>query len=985
MVEPEPTPFASHAVRYRTAGWSGVLPIPPRRKSSPPTGFTGANGAYPDDDQVAEWAVSGPACNIALRMGPDVIGIDVDDYDDKPGGRTLAELVDTCGELPPTWVSTSRTDRVSGIRFYRLPTPTKLIGSLPGIEIIQRHHRYAVVAPSLHPDGREYRWISPDGEFGGQVPDVATLPELPAEWFKRLAVAEKTSADRRALATGTTVSPAVDKAYGQAVRGLHQGTRHDSALAGIGALVRLEVLGHPGATDTLNQLRHDFLAAVGDSRTAHEAESEWDRMIEGATQVVASTPSIAPPWEDRRPENPLHLVGDSLKTKASAGGSGDSASGPASVAAVWPPRRPLPETPRPDPPIDMFPKWIADQIRNVTRQLGCDPVLPVVFGLGALSVASLGHVRVKIRAGEILRTTGLYLAASGVPATGKSPALAMMFDPVRDHEEACIEQSRADVAAAEAAKSIAEKRAKEAIDGAARTGDPDTEKQAIKLKAAAAVIDVPPAGELMTTNITPEKVAGLMQANGERIAIVSDESGVLVVDRYGDKKSGSNMDVYLQGFTGEQVTVHRQAAPPIRMRHPLMAIVAGVQPHALEAAMLNEEFRARGLGPRFLTATTTRLADNTDIDYDVWDHQVGDTYTDKLITLARQWSSWSNPATLTIAPDGRQAYSAWAADLRRREAEGGPLEGESGWVSKLRSSTLRIAALLHLADGNRPDEPISADAVCRAIAVAEFFIVHHQRDTSDAPNLARRLAATFAKLATHDEAVDGLVTKRMVARLASAGFRKPDRYTPPLAVLVDAGWVALEPDTLNFAPSTEAAIAAAKAFRVHPELLAEAGQNAGPTDPNGPVATGGPAAGEAGETGIEGSDGGTRQAATDATKFDAESPDGGKSHSASTNVAYVASVALSTFETPPPPCSKDPEGPPCDSCDAATNRPTTGTCGIDGEPSTASTPNTAAAAEERAPAPPWSLLAPATGAAQPRTHQPPEPTGDPDDDPIDHT
>lgn len=964
MADTDPTPYATHAPRYRAAGWQGVLPIPPRRKSSPPTGFTGANGAYPGEDQVAEWAASGPACNIALRMGPDVIGIDVDDYDGKPGGQTLAELVDTCGELPPTWVSTSRTDRVSGIRFYRLPTPTKLIGSLPGIEIIQRHHRYAVVAPSLHPDGREYRWISPDGEIGDQVPGVDDLPELPAAWLQRLTVAGTTSASRRALATGTTVSPAVDKAYGQAVRGLRQGTRHDSALAGIGALVRLEHLGHPGATDSLTQLRHDFLAAVGDSRTAHEAKTEWDRMIEGATQVVASTPSIAPPWEDRRPEDPLRLVGDSLKSKTGQ----PAADEPASVA--WPPRRPLPETPRPDPPINLFPTWIADQIRNVTRQLGCDPVLPTVFGLGALSVASLGHVRVKIRAGEILRTTGLYLAASGVPATGKSPALAMMFDPVRDHEEACIEQSRADVAAAEAAKSIAEKRAKEAIDGAARTGDPDTEKQAIKLKAAAAVIDVPSAGELMTTNITPEKVAGLMQANGERIAIVSDESGVLVVDRYGDKKSGANMDVYLQGFTGEPVVVHRQAAPPIRMRHPLMAIVAGVQPHALEAAMLNEEFRARGLGPRFLTATTTRLADNTDIDYDVWDHQVGDTYADKLITLARQWSSWRNPATLTIAPDGRQAYSAWAADLRRREAEGGPLEGESGWVSKLRSSTLRIAALLHLADGHRAEDPISADAVHRAIGIAEFFIVHHQRDTSDAPNLARRLAATLAKLATHDEAVDGLVTKRMVARLASAGFRKPDRYIPPLAVLVDAGWVALEPDTLNFAPSTEAAIAAAKAFRVHPELLAEAGQSVGPAD----VATDESAAAGGPRAAVEAPVSGTRQAATDATKFDAESPDSEQSHSASTNVAYVASVAISTFETPPPPCFKDPEGPPCDSRDAATNQ-------VD-EPGNAATrtapavttADLGASDDPAASAPAWSLLTPTTPSAPPRTDQP---TGDP--------
>jgi hypothetical protein len=239
--------------------------------------------------------------------------------------------------------------------------------------------------------------------------------------------------------------------YGYTTEVLAASIRHpmhivDSALAGATTLVRLDSLGFPGAADTLEHLRHDFLRAVGDSRTASEAEKEWQRIIDGAEKVVASTPSTTPPWEDRATGTVDHLLGATIRHLPVT-----------AQAAEEPTRTPMPPTAIPDSlpppvPIDAFPPWIADQITNVARQLGCDPVLPAVFALGALSVASLGHIQVKLRAGETLRSTGLYLAAAGVPATGKSPALDFMMGPVREHEQRTIAHAAQEVARAEAKK-----------------------------------------------------------------------------------------------------------------------------------------------------------------------------------------------------------------------------------------------------------------------------------------------------------------------------------------------------------------------------------------------------------------------------------------------------------------------------------------------------------------------------------------------------
>ena len=174
--------YSDHVLAYRLGGWSGVLPLPPQRKFSPPAGWTGREGRNPDDSQIEQWMSQVPDGNIALRLPPDVVGIDVDAYGNKPGRETLAALEENLGPLPPTWISTSREDGVSGIRLFRCQSDIEFPGGGPGIDIIQHHHRYTVVAPSVHPEGRIYHWITPDGQRATAFPSVDDLPELPAAW-----------------------------------------------------------------------------------------------------------------------------------------------------------------------------------------------------------------------------------------------------------------------------------------------------------------------------------------------------------------------------------------------------------------------------------------------------------------------------------------------------------------------------------------------------------------------------------------------------------------------------------------------------------------------------------------------------------------------------------------------------------------------------------------------------------------------------------
>lgn len=295
-------PLADSYRRYLKAGWKGVLSLPPHAKASPPNGYTGETGADPTPELIAEWARANPAGNIGLRLPAGVLGIDVDAYKEA-GKQSLERLIAELGPLPATWTSTSRSDGISGIRLYRIPLGVKVRGIIAeGIDAIQHHHRYLVVAPSTHPDsGDSYRWISPDGELGAGLPTPDLLPELPERWLEALREHERLPGAPPQRSYVDEWSPSVTKAHSDAVAGLRrEGGRHDNACAGAASLAMYEVLEHPGATDALESLGSAFRNAIADRAKPAAAQKEWDDILVSARSKAAATTPTAPKWVERR-------------------------------------------------------------------------------------------------------------------------------------------------------------------------------------------------------------------------------------------------------------------------------------------------------------------------------------------------------------------------------------------------------------------------------------------------------------------------------------------------------------------------------------------------------------------------------------------------------------------------------------------------------------------------------------------------------------
>jgi bifunctional DNA primase/polymerase-like protein len=306
-------PYALAAQDYRRAGWHGVLPIGPRAgmKYPPPHGWTGHGAPMPSASDVAAWQETHGDRNVGLRLPPGVIGLDVDHYSKdgkgKLGGDTLCELEARLGPLPPTWITSARTDGVSGIRLYRVPTHLDDGTEInwpgeagPNIEIIQTGHRYALVWPSINPeaDGAVYRWLQQsDGIAVDVVPFIDQLPDLPAAWVDGLRLqygrTEKADLAEPAMARWwEQLRPGpmcltINRAYAQGVDNIKAdaGSRHETARDVARLLAAYGGEGHSGAQLGLGQLAHAFAEAVGPERIAG---GEWQRLLAGAVKLAAA-------------------------------------------------------------------------------------------------------------------------------------------------------------------------------------------------------------------------------------------------------------------------------------------------------------------------------------------------------------------------------------------------------------------------------------------------------------------------------------------------------------------------------------------------------------------------------------------------------------------------------------------------------------------------------------------------------------------------
>lgn len=313
-----PRPYAFSARQYYRAGWS-PLPLPAGEKNPPPVGYTGQKGRHAEPSQVEAWIKRKGDGNIALRMPPTLIGIDVDNYGDKAGARTIEEAEAKWGPLPPTWRTTSRTDDISGIRLYRITSGLGWPGQVgPGVELCRWDHRYIIVSPSIHDKtGEQYHWFAPSGKrttgpaaenAEWEFPALDEIPHLPASWEEGLTAGKVWEArEEEELDPAEVNAWILDRPSGDLCEKMQRtldmwlsklsaagedGGAHDVARDAAWAVTRDAAAGHSGLQKALRKIMLTAKEALKNRRSAETFTREWASIkARGVRKVSAEGPT----------------------------------------------------------------------------------------------------------------------------------------------------------------------------------------------------------------------------------------------------------------------------------------------------------------------------------------------------------------------------------------------------------------------------------------------------------------------------------------------------------------------------------------------------------------------------------------------------------------------------------------------------------------------------------------------------------------------
>jgi len=157
------------ALSYQRQGFS-VISIQPREKK-PLVHWEPYQKQRTTEEEIKVWWSKWPDANVGIVTGAisSLVVIDLDTLDAKN------KLKETVSDFDFTTVPRSRTGKGWQLFFKHpgVPIPNRA-GIIPGLDV-RGDGGYVVAPPSIHPNGKQYRW---------ELPIEGKLPALPLELFK---------------------------------------------------------------------------------------------------------------------------------------------------------------------------------------------------------------------------------------------------------------------------------------------------------------------------------------------------------------------------------------------------------------------------------------------------------------------------------------------------------------------------------------------------------------------------------------------------------------------------------------------------------------------------------------------------------------------------------------------------------------------------------------------------------------------------------
>jgi replicative DNA helicase len=467
----------------------------------------------------------------------------------------------------------------------------------------------------------------------------------------------------------------------------------------------------------------------------------------------------------------------------------------------WDTPTPLGPPPPPPFPVDALGPTLARSARAVAEQHQCPVDLPGVLTLPALaSAVGKGARAVVIETWE--EPLNLYVASALAPGENKSPVLRLVYGPLREREDELAKEAAPGISDRRNEREIAEGRlAKAKKDAVAADGSTDSMANVSGAQAALDKLPLLVAPRVFVDDITPEALVQVLAEQEGCTTLMSSEGGIFatLAGRY--SQNVPNVDAVLKAHDGrEPIRVSRKNAPDINVEVPCLTFALAIQPSVLVELGGKAEFRDRGLVARFLYSIPTSLVGSRHMrvdESDISDSTAAFTdFADCLASAHRKFGAYRDVVQkIYLESPSLSIFSDWREYLESQRGPGGAHSAMAGWSNKIDSHTVRIAALLAIADSSAgltvlKVPKVTPDHMCRAIEIMRYFIEHARaafdlmcadEATTAAGSLLKWAIGSQKTAFTLNEAKDHLHGQTLL--------KSAEQRTAAANVLVEYGWL----------------------------------------------------------------------------------------------------------------------------------------------------------------------------------------------------
>jgi hypothetical protein len=239
--------------------------------------------------------------------------------------------------------------------------------------------------------------------------------------------------------------------------------------------------------------------------------------------------------------------------------------------------------------------------------------------------------------------------------------------------------------------------------------------------------DIPVLPLLFTNDATPESLTNLVHEQGGRLAIFSDEGGILETLAGLYSNGVSNIDILLKGIDGGDVRVRRKDRSI--MLKPFLTFVLTVQPAVIQKMGEKKVYLGNGTLERFLYVLPKSKLGYRTHDKPPLSSAIQKKYHDKIMSLLNYFAvpDKNKSEQLKVLRLSQSAYQYWKtfqATIEMQLRPDGAFASCQGWAGKISGFALRIAGLLHIVESELDNLMIADTTMKNALEMATALADH---------------------------------------------------------------------------------------------------------------------------------------------------------------------------------------------------------------------------------------------------------------------